>query len=91
MLTQMLYSPKPCCALIFSCTVLAHAVLCCAVLCPHAVSACPQSYAFLEMRSVEEASNAMALDGVVYKDTNLKVRLSAMYDEMLMLALPLCR
>jgi splicing factor U2AF subunit len=50
-----------------------------------------QSYASLEMRSVEEASNAMALDGVVYKDTNLKVRLSAMYDEMLMLALPLCR
>lgn len=33
-----------------------------------------QSYAFLEMRSVEEASNAMAFDGVVFKDTNLKVR-----------------
>lgn len=41
-----------------------HAALCCAV----------QSYAFLEMRSVEEASNAMAFDGVVFKDTNLKVR-----------------
>lgn len=35
---------------------------------------CVQSYAFLEMRSVEEASNAMAFDGVVFKDTNLKVR-----------------
>lgn len=34
-----------------------------------------QSYAFLEMRSVEEASNAMAFDGVVFKDTNLKVGL----------------
>jgi hypothetical protein len=43
-----------------------HAVLC------HAVSPL-QSYAFLEMRSVEEASNAMAFDGVVFQDTNLKV------------------
>lgn len=48
------------------CVVLMHAVLC------HAVSPL-QSYAFLEMRSVEEASNAMAFDGVVFQDTNLKV------------------
>jgi splicing factor U2AF subunit len=33
----------------------------------------PQSYAFLEMRSVEEATNVMAFDGVVFNDTNLKV------------------
>ena len=32
-----------------------------------------KGYAFLEMRSVEEASNAMALDGIQFKDTNLKV------------------
>jgi hypothetical protein len=33
----------------------------------------PQGYAFLELRTVEEASNAMAFDGVQFKDTNLKV------------------
>lgn len=33
-----------------------------------------RSYAFLEMRSVEEASNAMALDGVAFRDAHLKVR-----------------
>jgi hypothetical protein len=33
-----------------------------------------KGYAFLEMRTVEEASNAMALDGIQFKDTNLKVR-----------------
>lgn len=51
----------PCCA---------RADSCCAVL---ALVLCLQSYAFLEMRSVEEASNAMAFDGVVFQDTNLKV------------------
>jgi hypothetical protein len=34
-----------------------------------------QAYAFLEFRSVEEASNAMALDGVRFRDAFLKVRL----------------
>lgn len=33
-----------------------------------------KSYAFVEMRSVEEASNAMALDGVRFRDSFLKVR-----------------
>lgn len=33
-----------------------------------------KGYAFLEMRSVEEASNAMAFDGIQLKDANLKVR-----------------
>lgn len=33
-----------------------------------------KTYAFLEMRSVEEASNAMAFDGIVFKDVHLKVR-----------------
>ena len=34
-----------------------------------------KSYAFLEFRSVEEASNCMAFDGVAYKDSYLRVRL----------------
>jgi hypothetical protein len=33
-----------------------------------------KAYAFLEFRSVEEASNAMALDGVRFRDAFLKVR-----------------
>lgn len=32
-----------------------------------------QGYAFVEFRSVEEASNAMALDGVKFRDAYLKV------------------
>ena len=32
-----------------------------------------KSYAFLEFRSVEEASNCMAFDGVAYKDSYLRV------------------
>ncbi len=32
-----------------------------------------KSYAFVEFRSVEEASNCMALDGVRFKDSYLKV------------------
>jgi len=39
----------------------------------HAASLDAQGYAFLEFRTVEEASNAIAFDGVQYKDTNLKV------------------
>jgi hypothetical protein len=30
-------------------------------------------YAFLELRSIEEASNAMAFDGILFNDVNLKV------------------
>jgi cell division protein FtsN len=33
----------------------------------------PKGYAFLELRTAEEASNAMAFDGVKFKDSNLKV------------------
>ena len=33
-----------------------------------------KSYAFLEFRSVEEASNCMAFDGVAFKDSYLRVR-----------------
>ena len=32
-----------------------------------------KGYAFVEFRSVEEASNAMALDGVKFRDAYLKV------------------
>ena len=32
-----------------------------------------KSYAFLEFRSVEEASNCMAFDGVAFKDSYLRV------------------
>ena len=35
-----------------------------------------KSYAFLEFRSVEEASNCMAFDGVAFKDSYLRVRCS---------------
>ena len=35
-----------------------------------------KSYAFLEFRSVEEASNCMAFDGVAFKDSYLRVRRS---------------
>ena len=34
-----------------------------------------KSYAFLEFRSVEEASNCMAFDGVAFKDSYLRVGL----------------
>ena len=33
-----------------------------------------KNYAFVELRSVEETSNAMAFDGIAFKDTYLKVR-----------------
>lgn len=39
-----------------------------------------KSYAFVEFRSVEEASNCMALDGVRFRDTFLKVRRPNNYD-----------
>lgn len=39
-----------------------------------------KSYAFVEFRTVEEASNCMAFDGVRYKDTFLKVRRPNNYD-----------
>jgi hypothetical protein len=31
------------------------------------------SYVFLELRSIKETSNAMAFDGILFKDVNLKV------------------
>ena len=39
-----------------------------------------KGYAFLELRTAEEASNAMAFDGVQFKDANLKVRRPSNYD-----------
>lgn len=42
---------------------------------PPTLPACPvqeMNYAFVEFRSVEEASNAMAFDGVAFKNTYLK-------------------
>lgn len=39
-----------------------------------------KNYAFVEFRSVEETSNAMALDGVAFKDTYLKIRRPSNYD-----------
>lgn len=33
-----------------------------------------KGYGFVEFRSVEEASNAMALDGVACKDSYIKLR-----------------
>ena len=32
-----------------------------------------KSYAFVEFRSIEETSNALAFDGVAYKESYLKV------------------
>lgn len=39
-----------------------------------------KNYAFLEFRSVEEASNCMAFDGVAFKETHLKIRRPNNYD-----------
>lgn len=36
-----------------------------------------KNFAFVEVRSAEEASNTMALDGIVFKDVPLKVRLNS--------------
>ncbi|KAL4853943.1 Splicing factor U2af large subunit A [Chlorella vulgaris] len=46
-----------------------------------------KGYAFVEFRSVEEASNAMALDGVKFRDAYLKVRRPNNYDITLALML----
>ena len=39
-----------------------------------------RAYAFMEMRSVEEASNVMALDGVPFREGRLRVRRPNNYD-----------
>ncbi|XP_073305289.1 splicing factor U2af large subunit B-like isoform X2 [Primulina huaijiensis] len=39
-----------------------------------------KKFAFVEMRSVEEASNAMALDGIIFEGAPLKVRRSSDYN-----------
>ncbi|KAL0033630.1 hypothetical protein WJX79_008751 [Trebouxia sp. C0005] len=39
-----------------------------------------KNYAFLEFRSVEEASNCMAFDGVVFNNTYLRIRRPNNYD-----------
>lgn len=39
-----------------------------------------KSYAFVEFRSVEEASNAMALDGVLFRENYVKIRRPNNYD-----------
>lgn len=44
-----------------------------------------KSYAFLEFRSVEEASNCMAFDGVAFKDSYLRVRDSNVFPLLLSL------
>ncbi|PRW45747.1 chorismate lyase isoform B [Chlorella sorokiniana] len=46
-----------------------------------------KGYAFVEFRSVEEASNAMALDGVKFRDAFLKIRRPNNYDITLALML----
>lgn len=46
-----------------------------------------KGYAFVEFRSVEEASNAMALDGVKFRDAYLKIRRPNNYDVTLALML----
>ncbi|KAK9136381.1 hypothetical protein Syun_015711 [Stephania yunnanensis] len=42
-----------------------------------------KNFGFLEMRSVEEASNAMALDGIIFEGTPLKVRRPSDYSPSL--------
>lgn len=39
-----------------------------------------KNFAFVEVRSAEEASNAMALDGLVFKDNPLKIKRPSKYD-----------
>ncbi|KAK9054228.1 hypothetical protein SSX86_025306 [Deinandra increscens subsp. villosa] len=46
-----------------------------------------KKFAFLEMRSVEEASNAMALDGIIFEGTPVKVRRPSDYNPSLAAAL----
>ncbi|KAL3352884.1 hypothetical protein AABB24_020725 [Solanum stoloniferum] len=42
-----------------------------------------KKFAFVEMRSVEEASNAMALDGIIFEGTQVKVRRPTDYNPSL--------
>ncbi|KAL9231854.1 hypothetical protein vseg_007022 [Gypsophila vaccaria] len=42
-----------------------------------------KKFAFVEMRSVEEASNAMALDGIIFEGTPVKVRRPSDYNPAL--------
>ncbi|GMH24117.1 hypothetical protein Nepgr_025960 [Nepenthes gracilis] len=42
-----------------------------------------KKFAFVEMRSVEEASNAMALDGIIFENTPVKVRRPSDYNPSL--------
>ncbi|XP_026410203.1 splicing factor U2af large subunit B-like [Papaver somniferum] len=46
-----------------------------------------KNFAFVEMRSVEEASNAMALDGIVFQGVTVKVRRPTDYNPSLAAAL----
>lgn len=46
-----------------------------------------KKFAFVEMRSVEEASNAMALDGIIFEGTPVKVRRPSDYNPSLAAAL----
>ncbi|CAH9143729.1 unnamed protein product [Cuscuta epithymum] len=46
-----------------------------------------KKFAFVEMRSVEEASNAMALDGIILEGTQVKVRRPTDYNPSLAAAL----
>ena len=40
-----------------------------------------KNYAFLEFRSVEEASNCMAFDGVVFNNASLRVQMLLLTDK----------
>ncbi|KAL9244842.1 hypothetical protein vseg_018563 [Gypsophila vaccaria] len=42
-----------------------------------------KKFAFVEMRSVEEASNAMSLDGIIFEGTTVKVRRPSDYNSSL--------
>ncbi|XP_042420780.1 splicing factor U2af large subunit B-like isoform X1 [Zingiber officinale] len=46
-----------------------------------------KKFAFVEMRSVEEASNAMALDGIIFEGTPVKLRRPSDYNPSLAAAL----
>ncbi|KAK4337894.1 hypothetical protein RND71_042381 [Anisodus tanguticus] len=46
-----------------------------------------KKFAFVEMRSVEEASNAMALDGIIFEGTMFKIRRPTGYNPSLAAAL----
>ncbi|XP_060186927.1 splicing factor U2af large subunit B-like isoform X3 [Lycium barbarum] len=46
-----------------------------------------KKFAFVEMRSVEEASNAMALDGIIFEGTAVKIRRPTDYNPSLAAAL----